>query len=429
MNAADAEYQEALARLFARTTGVWKLGLERVRTLFERAGNPHHQFPILHVAGTNGKGSTIATLTAVLRGAGLRVGRYTSPHLVDFRERIIVDEQAIAPDVVSAWLREWEPESVALGATFFETTTVMALDYFAQSNVDIAVVEVGLGGRLDATNIVEPIASGVTQIGFDHMEFLGNTLEQIAAEKAGVFKPGVPAVIGDTNATVRDFLVTRAIATGAEPLRVAFTDWQVRDVRVNSDGTTFVLADAVGERELHTPLVGEFQAHNTSTALAMLRVAGGQWAEIERDAARHLGAVRLPGRFHCSGRFVFDVAHNPDGARALAANVRELALPKPVSALVAILRDKDWRGILRALSEVADTIVVSTAPTAPATRTWRLDDVAEWATTEQLAVEIVPDFNAALARASDAGATVLVTGSFHTVGDTMARLQVDPLAR
>lgn len=408
---------------------MWRLGLERVTALFAAVGNPQHRYPVFHVAGTNGKGSTVATLTAVLAGSGLRVGRYTSPHLVDFRERIVVDDAAIPPAEVVAWLERWEETAVQIGATFFETTTVMALDYFAARAVDVAVVEVGLGGRLDATNVVRPVASAVTQIGFDHMEFLGETLHQIAFEKAGVFKEGIPAVVGEIEQSVRDQLTARAVAVGATPILVAGTHWQVGDVSVDMSGTSFVLTDDRSERRLHTPLVGEFQAHNAATALAMLRAAGGQWSELERAAAPHLTDVRLAGRFHRAGRYLFDVAHNPDGAHALVASVRELGLPTPVTALVTVLRDKDWRGILRALAEVAETIIVSTAPTAPASRAWQVDDVAAWAGEEGIVVQIEPDFERALHRAGESGATVVVTGSFHTVGDAMARLQVDPLAR
>jgi dihydrofolate synthase/folylpolyglutamate synthase len=425
----DAAYHEALDRLFARTTGAWKLGLERVSTFFDRVGNPHRAYPVFHLAGTNGKGSTVATLSALLRGAGLRVGKYTSPHLVDFRERIIVDDKAIPRATVTDWLQHWEAESVELGATFFETTTVMALDYFASQDIDVAVVEVGLGGRLDATNVVQPVATAVTQIGYDHMEFLGETLHQIAFEKAGIFKRGVPAVVGAVDPSIRDQLVARAHAVGASPIVAAGTDWQVRDVRVDGGGTSFTLDSGDQQTQLHTPLIGEFQADNTATALAMLRAAGGRWAEIAVTQTSHLDDVRLPGRFHRSGRYLFDVAHNPDGARALAANVRHMSLPAPVSALVTVLRDKDWKGILRALAEVSDTIVATTAPTAPAARAWHLDEVAEWSASEGVRTILEPDFDAALDLATRSGETVLVTGSFHTVGDAMARLQVDPLAR
>ncbi len=384
---------------------------------------------MFHVAGTNGKGSTVATLDALLRHRGLRVARYTSPHLVDFSERIVVDGRPMRREAITEWLVTHEPLLTELGATFFEATTAMALAYFADAEVDVAILEVGLGGRLDATNIVTPVAAGVTQIGFDHMEYLGASLGEIALEKAGIFKPGVAAIVGEREPEIRDVLVARAEQIGASPILVTGRDWHVSDVALTVAGTTFSL-DADGScRRLTTPLVGTFQADNTAVALAMLAGAGEPWRAIAADAASGLAEVRLAGRFHRAGRWLFDVAHNADGAETVAANVLATGLPHPVVAVVTVLRDKDWRGILRALAKVADRVIVTTAPTAPASRAWALDDVAAWAAAEALPVERLDDFGLALQRADETGATILVTGSFHTVGDAMERLQVDPLAR
>ena len=426
---ADSAYRDALRRLFARTGGAWRLGLERVSELLALLGNPHVTYPVFHVAGTNGKGSTVATLDAMLRGSGLRVGRYTSPHLVDFAERVVVNGAPMPHDAITAWLRRWEPELTRLGATFFEATTAMALDWFAAQRVDVAIVEVGLGGRLDATNTVQPLAAAVTQIGFDHQEFLGDTLESIAGEKAGIYKRGAAAVVGEARPEICAGLTAQAEEVGAEPVMVTGRDWQVRDISVGGAGTSFTLVTSEGERRLTTPLIGEFQAHNACVALAMLRGAGGRWREIERNAAALLPDVRLAGRFHRSDRWLFDVAHNADGAATVAANLLEVGAPLPVSAVVCVLRDKDWAGILRAVARVATHIVVTMAPTAPASRAWNLDEVMAWAEAEGLPVQRVDGFASALDRARERAATVLVTGSFHTVGDAMERLQVDPLAR
>ena len=371
----------------------------------------------------------MATLDALLRHRGLRVARYTSPHLVDFSERIVVDGRPMRREAITEWLVTHEPLLTELGATFFEATTAMALAYFADAEVDVAILEVGLGGRLDATNIVTPVAAGVTQIGFDHMEYLGASLGEIALEKAGIFKPGVAAIVGEREPEIRDVLVARAEQIGASPILVTGRDWHVSDVALTVAGTTFSL-DADGScRRLTTPLVGTFQADNTAVALAMLAGAGEPWRAIAADAASGLAEVRLAGRFHRAGRWLFDVAHNADGAETVAANVLATGLPHPVVAVVTVLRDKDWRGILRALAKVADRVIVTTAPTAPASRAWALDDVAAWAAAEALPVERLDDFGLALQRADETGATILVTGSFHTVGDAMERLQVDPLAR
>lgn len=397
--------------------------------MLDQLGNPHRAYPVFHVAGTNGKGSTVATLDALLRGSGLKVGRYTSPHLVDFTERVVVDGVAMSRDDVTAWLTEWEPALTALGATFFEATTAMAFSYFAKAGVDVAIIEVGLGGRLDATNIVSPLAAGVTQIGFDHMEFLGDTLPAIAGEKAGIYKAGTVAVVGDTNAEIRALLLDRAISVEATPILVSGRDWEVSDIDVGVHGTSFTLEAQGQQRRLTTPLVGHFQAHNAAVALAMLRGAGGPWAAIEANAATLLRGVRLAGRFHRASPWLFDVAHNADGAETVVDNLLAVGMPHPITAVVCVLRDKDWRGILRAVSRVAQHIVVTMAPTAPASRTWDLYEVDEWAQSEALPVVRIDDFSSALAHARAEAATVLVTGSFHTVGDAMERLQVHPLAR
>lgn len=415
--------------MFSRTGGAWRLGLERVTELLSLLGDPHASYPVFHVAGTNGKGSTVATLDAMLRGSGLRVGRYTSPHLVDFAERVVVNGAPMSHDEITGWLTQWEPELTRLGATFFEATTAMALAWFATQRVDVAIIEVGLGGRLDATNVVEPLAAAVTQIGFDHVEFLGDTLALIAAEKAGIYKRGTVAVVGDTRPEIRALLAARAEVAGSSPILVTGIDWSVRDIVVDGGGTTFTVTTPDGERRLTTPLVGEFQAHNASVALAMLRGAGGRWLEIERNAAALLPDVRLAGRFHRADPWLFDVAHNADGAATVASNLLEVGVPLPVSAVVSVLRDKDWRGILSAVARVASSIVLTMAPTAPSSRVWNLDEVTEWAMAAGLPVQRVDHFGSALDTARAQGATVLVTGSFHTVGDAMERLQVDPLAR
>lgn len=425
-------YRAALDALFARTGGASRYGLERVHALLAALGDPQRRYPVFHVAGTNGKGSTVAVLTAVLRARGLRVGTYTSPHLVDFSERIVVDGGAIAPAQVLDFFARADAESRALGATFFEVTTALAFDHFAREDVDVAVVETGLGGRLDATNVVAPLVAGVTEIGLDHTELLGDSVAQIAAEKAGIYKPGVPAVVGAWGPEARDVLAERARAVGAAPVRVVADECRISHVRVDGAGTRFVLGHHGAERELRLPLRGAFQPRNVATALTMLAAAGPAYEPRARELDAALARVRLAGRAQRYGRWFFDVAHNPDGARALRETLDALAaadgvLGRPVIALVGVLADKDWRGVLDALAPVVDTFVLSTPPTAPPGRVWDLAAADAHVRARGYAVEVEPDFDAALARVAARAGTALVTGSFHTVGDAMARLQVDPL--
>lgn len=428
MGVALSDYRAALDYLFARTTGKSKLGLERTIALLHELGDPHLRFPSLHVAGTNGKGSVCATLEALLRARGLRVGKYTSPHLVDFRERFLVDGRPVSETQVVDFIAQWTPTVERIGATFFEATTAMAFDLFARENVDVAVIETGLGGRLDSTNVVQPLVAGVTSIGIDHVEFLGETREAIAAEKAGIFKAGVPAVIGETDAAIRALLAELARDHRASPIRDVVAECAPHDVAVSADGTTFSLTLNGQGGTVRTGLTGAHQAWNASLALLMLDAAGPPFATSLAEASTTLPNVRLPGRFQRVGPYIFDVAHNPDGAAVVAATMAAVRPTPPTAVLLCVLGDKDWRGVMRALASTVDVFVLTDAPTAPESRAWDREAALAFAKESGWAAISEPDFDAALRRARDVASTVLVTGSFHTVGDAMTRLNVDPLA-
>ena len=427
MDVALTGYEAALEFLFARTTGTFKFGLERTRALLGELGDPHVGYPILHIAGTNGKGSSVATADALLRARGLRVARYTSPHLVHFPERMAVNGVPIGEDAIVRFIDEWMPAVERVGASFFEATTALAFLHFARSDVDVALIETGLGGRLDSTNVVTPRAAGVTSIGFDHMEYLGPTLQAIAGEKAGIFKAGVPAVIGEPDPDVRGWLARDARAAGASVVRVAPEEMTVSELEVSANGTQFRLAALGDECVVRTPLIGRHQAANFAFTLALLDAAGDPFRVTLREAAQAATNIRLPGRFQRVGPWIFDVAHNADGASTLAASLRTVQHERPVVALLCVLGDKDWRAMMAALAPVVDLFLLTNAPTAPQSRAWSLDDALAHATSQGCRAEAIPDFAAALQHASGKGATVLVTGSFHTVGDAMARLQVSPL--
>jgi dihydrofolate synthase/folylpolyglutamate synthase len=392
-----------------------------MQALLDALGRPHERLRAFHVGGTNGKGSVTVTLAALLRAQGLRVAQYTSPHLVDFRERFLIDGREITEHDVTDWIARRTPIVEALGATFFEATTAMGFELFAAANVDVAVVEVGLGGRLDATNVLTPLASGVVSIGIDHTEYLGTTREQIAVEKAGIFKPGRPALIGEPDAAIRRLLAECAANVGATPVRSVADDAPVSDIVVEATGgTSFTMR---GQR-YHTGLAGAHQASNTALALLMLEAVDMVPAKVIEVLRR----VALPGRFQRVGDYIFDVAHNPDGATVLARTLEAVRPKRPIVAVVAVLSDKDWRGILTALSASVDHFVLTSAPTAPESRAWRPEDAVTFAREHGWSAELEHDFARALVRGESAGGTVLVTGSFHTVGDAMTNLQVSPLA-
>ncbi len=356
------------------------------------------------MGGTNGKGSTAAFLAAALRAAGWRTGLYTSPHLVSFTERVLVDGVPVSEGAVAAWTGRLEATALERDASFFEIATALAFADFAARGVEIAVVEVGLGGRLDATNVIEPLAAGVTRIALEHTDYLGDTLEGIAKEKAGIAKAGVPLLTTEQDPSLLGVMRAEAEARGA----------------------ALEVVDPARAAGLRLGLSGEHQVANASLALALAERLPEPWRPTAEEIHCGLAEAELPGRFDRRGPYIFDVAHNPDGARALARALREEnvrgRLRRPVAAVVAVLRDKDWRGMLTELANVVDGFVLSRAPSAPAERAWDLDAALAWATGQGLVVEADPDLMSAVARAHARAGTVLVTGSFHTVGDAMARL-------
>ena len=424
-----AGYREALDYLFARTTGGFKFGLDRTRALLAHLGSPEQRYPSLHIAGTNGKGSSVATMSALLAAKGMRVATYTSPHLVDFRERMVVGGAPIPAEDVVEFVSGHTPFVEEIGASFFEATTAMAFDYFARAGADIAIIEAGLGGRLDSTNVLTPVAAGVISIGLDHTEYLGTTLEEIAYEKAGIFKPGVPAVIGEPDPRIRALLAEHARRAGAASIHVAAEELRLDRIEVSGLGTSCEITWQGEKTVLRTPLTGMHQAANLAFALVMLSAAGPPFAVGLEHAARHLGEVRIPGRFQRLGRYIFDVAHNAAGASVLAQTIRAVAPSEPITVVLCVLRDKDWREMIRALDPVASRFILTMAPTAPASRAWDLAEVLMFAREVGVDADAVPDFESAIARARASDGTVLVTGSFHTVGDAMTLLQVSPLAR
>jgi dihydrofolate synthase / folylpolyglutamate synthase len=404
-------YDQALEFLFPRTTTI-KFGLGTTRALLTSLGDPHEVMPIVHIGGTNGKGSVVTLVAAALRESGWRVGVYTSPHLVSFRERIRVNDVPITEDAVAMWTARLRPLILERKATFFEASTAIAFADFAARGAEIAVIEVGLGGRLDSTNVVRPLVSAVTKIERDHMKYLGNTLEKIASEKAGIAKAGAPFVIGEREPDLVEVLrreARRAIARQAPGSRT--------DIRVLPP-----------EYEWCGPLslAGPHQRRNAAVAHGVLMALPERYRP-ELDAInRAFGQARVPGRLDRRGKWLFDVAHNPDGIRALVAALGTSRQPRPIHGLVSILGDKEWPEMLVLLDRVLDQGVLTVAPTA-AGRGWNTDWLRRWLRAPnrppaRASWTLIPDFQEALEVVQRGAATVLVTGSFHTVGDVMQAL-------
>ena len=421
MDSGLSSYKAAVDALFARTGSTAKFGLDRTSRFLEILGDPHKRFESFHVAGTNGKGSVVITLYELLRSKGLRVGRYMSPHLIDFRERIVVGDEAISEEYVVHFLERCAADAEKMGATFFEITTAMAFHYFAEKKVDVAVIEAGLGGRLDSTNVITPIVTGITSIGLDHQEFLGDNLSSIAREKAGIFKRGVPAVVAPVqDEHARAVLREVALQAGA-PLISADERYRPAFNEITYDGTTFTVMHDAQSRTLTTGLIGPSQVLNTCTALTMLEAAGGRYSVSLDEAAHVLPRVKLPGRFHRVRNIIFDVAHNPDGIAGTLKTFDFVGHPDRLTVILGVLADKDWRGMISKLWR-ADEIITVLPPTAPRSRAWDPDAAAKFAVEQGMRASVEPDFEKAVRNAANTPGLVLITGSFHTVGDAMVVL-------
>ncbi|MEQ8328945.1 MAG: Mur ligase family protein [Longimicrobiales bacterium] len=414
-------------------TGVhW--GLERTLGALEALGDPHRAYPTLHVGGTNGKGSVAATLSAALSQGGRRVACYTSPHLCSFRERFTVRGRALSEAKLTELADEIRPVVVEHGLTFFEAVTVLGFHAFRDAGAEIAVIEVGLGGRLDATNVITPLVSAVTNVALDHADYLGDTLPQIAREKAGIVKPGVPFVTAEADPALVEIFRRVAAGHGA-PFQAVDPTREVRDVEVAADHTSFTLTTrAWGDLRVTTPLVGRHQAANTALAVEVLEYLPEGLRPEASDVLAGIAAVRHPGRDQIEtidGRtWIFDVAHNTAGILSLVDTLDRVGLPRPLVALVGVLGDKDWHTMLPPLLARCDSAVLTQPPTAPPERRWSPSEAAD-AVRHVTPLHVEKDFRSALARArAEAGAgTVVVTGSCHTVGSALTALGREPLDR
>ncbi|HJT18865.1 MAG TPA: folylpolyglutamate synthase/dihydrofolate synthase family protein [Nitrospira sp.] len=419
-------YSAAVAYLYSLQKHGIKLGLETMAALMGRLGDPQDRYRSLHIGGTNGKGSTAAMTAAMLQAAGYRVGLYTSPHLVEFRERIRVNG-AMIPEAEVARLAELVRRAAegGLSPTFFESTTAMALHYFADAHVDVAVLEVGLGGRFDATNIVRPLACAITTIAMDHEEYLGHTLAAIAYEKAGIIKSNVPVVLGridgDAFRSIEDVARERKAPifrlgsefsiTGTSP-RCCYTS---RTTRYDN---------------LSPALPGAYQLDNAACAIALTEAAGAPTLMVTEQAVRQgLASVHWEGRLEAIGRdpvLLLDGAHNPGGAAVLAAHLRsikEADSSTRVILVVGMMRDKDHRGFAAPFAGIADRLILTQI------------DFPRSALAEDLRREFGDMFPAAwtVTSSSEAVATakraaaphdvVCVTGSLMLIGEVKAALR------
>jgi len=416
-------YAEAVARLQALRGGEhagMRPGLERIEALLDALGRPEQRYRLVQVGGTNGKGSVSAMLAAILKSAGHRVGLYTSPHLVSFRERIRVDGEAIPEDGVVDGIEALGTLIARLDATTFEATTALALDHFAREAVDVAVLEVGLGGRLDATTVGSPAVAVIAQIDLDHQAILGPTIEAIATEKAAIIRSGV-AISAAQAPPAERVIVTRAAAVGV-PLLLEGRDLSVSVERRGPDGQQLTCAGpgwSLAGLELAMP--GSYQPSNALLAVAAARELGAAAPAIREGLAR----AWWPGRFQvmrrAHGYLVLDGAHNPAGARALAGSLRDVFGETRITFVLGILADKDAAGIVDALAPLAGRVIVVAPPSPRAIAPAALGALVP-ATIAR--VESAGSPAEALQRAAqDASAPVIcVAGSLFLIGEVLRQL-------
>ncbi|MGE5108964.1 MAG: bifunctional folylpolyglutamate synthase/dihydrofolate synthase, partial [Sphingobacteriales bacterium] len=361
-------YQQTIDYLFNHLPMFSRIGdlaikkdLTNTIKLCEALGNPHTKFKTIHIAGTNGKGSTSHMLAAILQTAGYKTGLYTSPHLKDFRERIKVNGEMVTEDFVIDFTERITPLIEEIHPSFFEITVAMAFEYFAKLKVDVAVIEVGLGGRLDSTNIITPELSVITNIGFDHMNILGDTLEKIAFEKAGIIKSSVPVVIGETTNETKEIFITKAKEQNA-PVSFAdqnrfVTDWQTEKNLLAVEVAKHGRQD---HQLYHLDLTGGYQTKNLLTvleALSILKTKGWQLDEaFVKKALTHTKQITgLHGRWeiiHQNPTIVLDVGHNVDGIKQIVRQLENINAPH-THIIMGMVKDKDITAVLSLLPKEA----------------------------------------------------------------------------
>jgi dihydrofolate synthase/folylpolyglutamate synthase len=390
-----------------------RLGTRRVAALLEAVGDPQRELPCVHIAGSKGKGSVALAAEALLRAGGRRVGTFTSPHLQSWCERFRIDGRSATEEELLGGLRELMPAAERLRVdpelrpSFFDVCTTLALLLFRRAHVEGAVVEVGLGGRLDSTNLVEPRVSVLTGIQLEHTDKLGGTLEAIAGEKAGILRPRVPLVHGPLPSEALGVVLARAVA-----LDLAVEEVRAREVEVGPLGTAFSMEDG---RPIVTSVLGRHQATNVAVALRAAELWLGR--PLGEEEVGGLRTLSLPARVERIGRAVLDSAHTPDSARALRETLQAVYPGRPFVTVLSISRDKDAAGILGEIAPVTRRFVLCRSETQRSRDPESLEPLAWACGVEQ--IEVVPDPAAALESAwqtLEPEELLAVTGSFYLAG-------------
>ncbi|MDO4771129.1 folylpolyglutamate synthase/dihydrofolate synthase family protein [Porphyromonas sp.] len=408
----------------------YKPGLERVEQLLSLCDNPHKKLKTIHIAGTNGKGSTSHMLASILQSAGLRVGLFTSPHLIDFRERIRIDGEMITEDFVIDFVDDIRPRiPPGLNPSFFELTTAMAFSYFAGQGVDVAVIEVGMGGRLDSTNVLSPLLSVITNVSIDHAAYLGGTLEAIAMEKAGIIKAGTPVVLGRSKEREVYEVVHKTAETLSAPLTVADRSGEITEVYQHEDGTQSFETKHFGK--VHQPLGGLYQVENTATVLcACLRLIESGFdlsPEAVRRGIEEVAKTGLRGRLQvvreASPRIVLDTGHNPGAWVYLSEQLRKWADNAPLLCVLGMAGDKDVSEVLSLLPRDNTHYICCKAKGERSMPAEKLCDTmkGEGFTDCDVISDIADAYDVAVARCRDKGIpTLFIGGSNFVIGELLS---------
>ena len=407
--------------------------IDRPAELMARLGNPHHTYPIIHVTGTKGKGSVGAMCKAILREAGYKVGLYSSPHLQDFRERFQINNQLITEAEIANLVEELLPHFQAVeGLTWFELITAVAFEYFARQEVDVAMVEVGLGGRLDATNIVTPVVSVITSLSFDHTYLLGNTIAEIAMEKGGIIKPNVPVVSAPQPPEALDVL-ERICAERHAPLTLLGRDYQFVAHPPCLTGQQITLNHTVPPQDYTTNLIGEHQAINMTVALAAIHHMQRVLPIPEEAIVTGLQKVQWPGRLEVvkyEPTIVLDAAHNRASFNYLRKALTTIFTPTPLVLVYGAKADKDIAGMLDEILPIVDRLIITQAVDSRAESPHAIADIArEVGFTGK--IEIIPPIQDALVKAQKwvgSSGLICVTGSLYVVGEARTVLDL-PIAQ
>jgi len=412
-----------------------KYDLTNIKFILNSLGNPHYNFQSIHIAGTNGKGATASFIASILMEHGLKTGLFTSPHILRFNERIRINGKCISNKYIKDFLEENKTVTKKVKPSFFEVNTAIAFNYFADKKVDIAVIECGLGGRLDSTNVLKPKLSVITQIGMDHMQYLGNTLEKIALEKMGIVKRGIDTVVSDNNKTL-----SKIFKMKIRPEYLIYVDDEVKikSLRSNLNGTRFKLnTPDLNLNNIDIPLPGEFQVRNASCAVVSAikylqdigmipddnKIKKGLANVVSNTGYRcRLESIRLKGK-----EFIFDISHNADG---LKKTYKTLKSAKIDAVIFGMMEDKDMIKAIKEILRISNNIIFTKANYKRAANPEFLNNIAEKYCSKKHTINVKPLVKSALNSILGGDKSykrVLITGSFFIVSDAIKALKIQKL--